>query len=346
MRKSISEIADFIGGQVEGDKDIWITGLSSLREAQEGDISFLSSPKYAALIHDTKASAIVVDMEMACPHPTIIRTKDPSYAFSQIAFFFAEERVHPFKGIHETALIGRDVKLGENVSIGPYTVIDDHVSIGAHTTIYGGCYLAHHTRIGEHSLLFPHVTVYEKVTIGNRVIIHSGVVIGADGFGYVQKEGKNVKIPQIGTVIVEDDVEIGANVCIDRARIARTIIGQGTKIDNLVQIGHNAQIGQNCIIVAQVGVSGSVVLEDSVIIGGQVGLSGHQRIGKGSLVLGKSLVTKDWPPYSKVWGYPAKAYSEAVKLNALVSRLPQYVETIKKLQERVNELEKKLEQQS
>jgi UDP-3-O-[3-hydroxymyristoyl] glucosamine N-acyltransferase len=300
--KSVTEIASIIDGQVEGDQEIWITGLSGIEEAQEGDLTFLANAKYASLVQKTKASAIIVDGNTDCSYSTIIRTKDASYSFGQIASLFLAEDYSCHKGVHPTAYIGRNVTLGEDVNIGPHAILEDGVSVGDRSTITGGVYLGPKVQVGQDCLFYANVSIREGVQVGNRVILHPGVVLGADGFGYVYKEGRHQKIPQLGIVVLEDDVEVGANSCIDRARFQKTIIGQGTKIDNLVQIAHNIQIGKNCLIVAQVGMSGSTIVEDNVILAGQSGVNGHLRIREGTILMGKSVVTKSWPARSKVMG--------------------------------------------
>jgi len=219
---------------------------------------------------------------------------------------------------------------------------EDNVAIGDKSVIHASSFIGHNSTIGSEALIYMHVSIRERIFIGNRVIIHSGTVIGSDGFGFATLRGLHHKIPQIGTVVVEDDVEIGANVTIDRARFDKTIIGRGTKIDNLVQIAHNVTVGENCIIVAQAGVSGSTVLGNNVLLAGQAGLVGHINIGDGAVVAAQAGVTKSIPPNTKVSGYPAKPHETAKKVNACLQRLPQLVEKVKELQKKVEELENKL----
>jgi len=244
MRKTLKEIAEFIDGELVGNGNIIITGISGIKEASEGDITFVANPKYLALIETTHASAIITPSDIEVTSKPIIRTQSPSLAFAKLVSFIAPSEAKHIKGIHPSAVLGKDVSLGRDVAIGPYVVIEDSVSIGDKTIIYAGCFIGHHTKIGNDTLIYSNVSIRERVTIGNRVIIHSGTVIGSDGFGFATINGIHHKIPQIGTVVIEDDVEIGANVTIDRARFGKTLIGRGTKIDNLVQIAHNVIIGE------------------------------------------------------------------------------------------------------
>ena len=342
MQKTLKEIAELINGEVVGDDDIVITGISGIKEADEGDITFVANPKYFPLIEKTRASAIITSREIKTAPKPIIRTDNPSLAFAKIVSSIVPcELTHP-KGIHRTAILGKDVSLGRNVALGPYTVIEDNVSIGDNTIIYAGSYVGHHAKIGSNTLIYANVSIRERVTIGNQVVIQSGSVIGSDGFGFVTMEGRHHRIPQVGTVIIEDNVEIGSNVTIDRARFDKTIIGRGTKIDNLVQIAHNVVIGENCFIVAQVGISGSATIGNNVTLAGQVGVAGHIKVGDNSIAMAKSGVSKSIPPGTTVWGYPAKPQKLAKRVNACVQNLPKLYNTIAELKKKIEELEKKV----
>lgn len=339
MRKTLKEIAEHINGEVVGDGDIVITGVCGIKEAGPGDITFLANPKYAALMETTKASAIIISRDVKQPDKPIIRIDNPSLAFVSVVSMAAPGGLIRPRGIHSSAVLGKNVKLGSNAAIGAYAVIEDNVSIGDDSVIYPNCYIGHHSSIGSQCLVYSHVSVREWVKIGNRVIIHSGTVIGSDGFGFVNVEGVHQKIPQIGTVVIEDDVEIGANVTIDRARFDKTVIGKGTKIDNLVQIAHNVVIGENSIIVAQAGISGSTRIGNAVILAGQVGIVGHISVGDGAVVAAQSGVSKSVPAGAMVWGSPAKPMNAAKKINACVQKLPALFDTISELKKRVSELE-------
>ncbi len=343
MRKTLAEVAEIVKGKIVGERTLVITGFSSIDRAKEGDIAFLSHRKYLPMARETKASALLVPLNIEVPSKSVIQTANPSLAFAQIMAVCVNKRSPSGnKGIHKTAIIAKDANIGKNVSIGPYTVIENKVKIGNNTVIYSGCYVGPETTIGEDCLIYPHITLREAVSIGNRVIIHSGTVIGSDGFGFESVDGVHQKIPQMGTVVIEDDVEIGANVTIDRARMDKTIIGKGTKIDNLVQIAHNVVIGENCIIVSQVGISGSTTIGKGSVLAGQVGIVGHIEIGEGSIIYAKSGISKSLPPLSKVFGYPAQPLNEFKKVHANIQRLPQYIKTIQQLNKRVEDLEKKL----
>jgi UDP-3-O-[3-hydroxymyristoyl] glucosamine N-acyltransferase len=341
MKKTLAEIAEIVGGEVVGDADLFITGFNGLQDAQEGDLSFIANSKYFSLAKKTKAAAIITFQDAEIPGKSIIRSENPSYAFSKVITIISEDYSIRLEGIHESAIISDDAIIGNNVTIGPYAIVSSKVRIGDNTVIYGGSYIGDHTTIGENCLIYPHVSIRERIKIGHGVIIHSGTVVGSDGFGYVQIDGIHKKIPQIGTVIIEDDVEIGSNVSIDRARFNKTIIGKGTKIDNLVQIAHNVNIGEHCIIISQAGIAGSTNLEKNSIVAGQAGLAGHITVGEGSIVASQSGVTKSIPPFSKVSGYPAKPHDQAKRVNACLQRLPLYVKEIQELKRKVEELERK-----
>lgn len=341
MKKTLKEIADFIDGELIGDPDIIITGISGIKEACEGDITFVANSKYFSLIEKTRASAIVTSRDTINTPKPIIRTDNPSLAFAKMVSIFAPcEPRHP-EGIHSSAILGKDILLGKDVAIGPYAVIEDKVAIGDRTIIYAGCYIGYNTKIGNDTLIYPHVSIRENITIGKRAIIHSGTVIGSDGFGFVTIKGLHHKIPQIGTVVIGDDVEIGANVTIDRARFDKTIIGNGIKIDNLVQIAHNVVIGDNSVIVAQAGISGSTIIGKGVTLAGQAGLVGHITVGDGAVIAAQAGVTKSVPENTVVSGYPAKPHDLAKRINACIQNLPRLYNALKELEKKVEELEKK-----
>lgn len=342
MKKTLAEIAELINGEVIGDPNTIITGICGIKEAKEGDITFIANSKYLPLMHQTRASAIITSQEIKSAPKPIIRTENPSLAFAKMVSIFAPNEVYHPKGIHPTAIIGKDVKMGKNVAIHAYVVIEDKVELGDNTIIYPYVYIGQHTKIGSDCLIYSHVSIRERITIGNRVCIHSGTVIGSDGFGFATVKGVHHKIPQIGTVVIEDDVEIGSNVTIDRARFGRTFIGKGTKIDNLVQIAHNVEIGENSIIVAQTGISGSTVIGKGVTLAGQSGVVGHITIGDNAVVAAQAGVTKSVPPNTCVSGYPAKPHSLAKRINACVQRLPKLFETVTELKNKIQELQHQL----
>ena len=342
MKKTLREIAELIDGEIVGNEKIVITGVCGIKEASPGDVTFLANPKYAPFIEKTQASAIITSREIESATKPIIRTDDPSLAFAKILSLVVPNEVSHPQGIHPSVILGKNVKTGSGVAIGPYVVIEDNVTIGDKTIIYAGCFIGHHAQIGSGTLIYPNVSIRERVSIGNCVIIHSGTVIGSDGFGFATIKGMHHKIPQIGTVIVEDDVEIGANVTIDRARFDKTLIGRGTKIDNLVQIAHNVVIGENSIIVAQAGISGSTTIGKGVTLAGQAGLVGHITVGDGAIIAAQAGVTKSVVANTIVSGYPAKPHTQAKRVNACVQNLPKLYKQVAQLKKKISELEAKL----
>lgn len=341
MEISLGEIAKFVNGDLLGDSEIVIRGVNGIREAKEGDITFLSNPKYEPLIETTKASAIITSYDIKkCPRP-IIRTENPSLAFAKvISYLFPEEKRLP-KGIHPTAVIGKGVQLDENVAVGPCAVLEDGCYVGSNTVICAGVFVGYNAIIGSDCLIYPNVTIREKVRVGNRVIIHSNTVIGSDGFGFEEHNGTYFKVPQVGIVVIEDDVEIGACVAIDRARFGKTLIGRGTKIDNLVQIAHNVVIGENSIIVAQAGISGSSILGKRVILAGQSGVVGHIELGDNVIVGAQAGVTKSVPANKFVVGSPAREHNESKKIFASWNKLPKLLKDVTEIKERLKRLEDK-----
>lgn len=328
---TLQEIAKFLGGNILGDAEVLIKGAAGIKEAREGDITFLSNSRYNHLVPLTAASAIIASEKIAGTRIPLILVQDASLAFAKIIDKFCpRDLVHP-KGIHAQAIVAQSARLGKNVGIGPYTVIEENVVVGDNTVIYSGCFIGCNTSIGADTLIYANVSIRESVSIGNRVVIQSGSVIGSDGFGFLTQGGRHQRIPQTGTVIVEDDVEIGANVTIDRARFDKTIIGEGTKIDNLVQIAHNVVTGKNCMIVSQVGISGSTTIGNNVTLAGQAGLVGHITVGDNATVAAQSGVSKSVPPNSIVWGYPAKPISLAKRINACIQNLPQLFKTVSEI---------------
>jgi UDP-3-O-[3-hydroxymyristoyl] glucosamine N-acyltransferase len=332
---TLQEIAELCDGELNGDPAGEITGVASLDEAVEGEIAFYNNPKYMPRLRSTRASAVFVPTDFSEKTSAAqIRVGDPSKAFEQVVLKLAPKPVTFPAGIHSTAIVDPSAKIGARVSLQPYVVIEANVSIGDETVIGAGSYLGHETKIGSGCLIYPNVTIRERTIVGSRVIIHSGAVVGADGFGFEFKDGRQRKIPQIGIVQIDDNVEIGANTTIDRARFGRTWIQEGVKIDNLVQIAHNVVIGKHTVIAAQAGISGSVRIGERVSMAGQVGITGHATIGDGAMIVAQSGVSKNIP--GGVWfGYPAVPIEDARKQFAWIHRLG-------KLFERVKALEKKL----
>ncbi len=342
MKKTLREIAALVKGEVCGDPDIVIQGAKGIREAREGDVTFLSNRRYVSLLNETQASAVLVSRDVTEAGRPIVRVKDPSLAFIEVVHLFTPSEIRHPKGIHKSAVIAKTAKLAKGVAVGACAVIEDGAVIGEDTVIYGGCHIGHDARIGRECLIYPNVSIRERVTIGARVFIQSGAVIGSEGFGYVEVDGAHKLIPQVGTVVVEDDVEIGANVTIDRARFDRTLIGRGTKIDNLVQIGHNVVIGENSIIVAQAGIGGSTHIGKDVTIAGQAGLVGHIEIGDGAICAAQAGVISSVAERTMVSGYPARPHNETMKVYAAARRLPQLLKEVAGLKKKIKALEERL----
>lgn len=312
---------------------ISITGAAALSEAGPGDVSFFSNPKYLPQVRKTRAAAVFVpnDFDDECP-AALIRVENPSLAFDTLLRKLAPEPVKYAPGIHPTAVLGKNVQAGLDVSIQPYAVIEDDVTIGNNTVIGAHCFIGQATTIGNDCCLYPRVTIRERTRMGSRVILHSGAVVGSDGFGYEFKDGRQVKIPQTGIVQIDDEVEIGANVTIDRARFGRTWIQEGVKIDNLVQIAHNVVIGRHSVLVAQAGVSGSSKLGNYVTLAGQVGIVGHVEIGDRAVIAAQSGVSKNVPPGQVWFGTPAVPIQEAKERIAQVARLSKLIKRVKSLE--------------
>ncbi|MCP4649348.1 MAG: UDP-3-O-(3-hydroxymyristoyl)glucosamine N-acyltransferase [PVC group bacterium] len=344
MNKTLKEIAQLIEGTIVGNESTVITGVCGIKEAKAGDITFVANPKYISLIKQTNASAIITTPDIKKASKPLILTDNPSIAFAKLLSLIAPNEVSHFKGIHPTAVVGENVKLGKDVAIHPHVVIEDGVVIGERTILGAGVFVGNHTTIGQDTMIHPHVSIRERVSIGSRVIVHNGTVIGSDGFGFATVKGMHHKIPQIGTVIIEDDVEIGANVTIDRARFDKTLIKHGTKIDNLVQIAHNVVIGENTIVVAQAGISGSTIVGKNVTIAGQSGIIGHITIGDNAVIAAQAGVTKSIPNDTCVSGYPAKQHKKAKRINACVQKLPDLYKLVTKLEDKIASLEAALDE--
>jgi UDP-3-O-[3-hydroxymyristoyl] glucosamine N-acyltransferase len=316
----VGEIVDFVGGQYVGDRNRLVTTVAPLAEAREEHLSFLSNRKYAAQLAQTKAGAILVPQNLEGEDERWIRVDDPYFAIARIMTRWFSARPIP-KGVSPKASISPSATLGTNVAVGPFTTIGDNVVIGNNVTIFQNVSIEAGSTLGDDSIIYPNVVIYDGTRIGCRCIIHAGVVIGSDGYGFALHDGKHHKIPQIGIVRIEDDVEIGAGTTIDRAALGETVIGEGTKIDNLVQIGHNVKIGKHCLLVSQVGIAGSTELGDQVSVAGQSGFSGHLKIGHRVQVAAKSAVLEDVPDDTKVMGSPAMPFNEFARRHAALKRL-------------------------
>ena len=335
---TLGELARAIGGRVTGAEDTVISGVSSLEQARPGDLAYVDGDRFVKTALNSKAAAFVVAQPLSgLPRPQLAAA-NPKYAFARLVQQFFTS---PYKarGIAQQISQGTGVQIGPDASIWPFVTLGDRVKIGARVTLYPGVFVGDDSVVGDDCLLYPNVTIRERCTIGQRVIIHSGTVIGSDGFGYVQHEGRHQKIPQIGTVVIEDDVELGANVAVDRATFGQTIIRRGTKVDNLVQIAHNVTVGEHNILVAQVGIAGSTTLGSHVVVGGQAGLSDHIEVGDRVMIAARSGVNRSLTGDQIVSGTPAMPHEVSIKAQAVVPRLPELRQQVRDLERRVRELE-------
>jgi len=337
----VDEIAAKLNAEWSGDGSVLITGVSGIRNAESGDISYVSQARYAGDAADTRASAIIVNKTWDKPATVpLIFVDDPEASFSTVAGIFAPPPVSYLPGIHPTAIVSPDAVVGKDVHIGPYCVIGRDVFIGNRTVLVGQNFIADGVTIGDDGLVYPLVSIREHVKIGHRVIVHNGTVIGSDGFGYdVGAGGVRTKQPQNGIVEIGDDVEIGANCAIDRARFGKTTIGHGVKIDNLVMIAHNVSVGDHSVLVAQVGIAGSSRVGRHVILAGQVGVAGHLEIGDGAVVSAQSGVTKNIPPKSLTIGFPATEHKEYSIAQANLYRLPHLKKRVTELESKIKDIE-------
>lgn len=335
----LEEISRTIGGSVIGSSDATVSGVSSLAEAGPTDLGYVASDRYIKAALESRAAAFVVGRDIPELSRPQILVQNPAYAFARIAATFFVSPVQS-RGIAEQIARGEGVEIGPQASIWPFVTLGDRCHIGARVTLYPGVFIGDDATIGDDTVLYPNVTVREGCRIGSRVIIHSGTVIGSDGFGYVQHEGRHHKIPQLGIVCIEDDVELGANVTVDRATFGRTVIKRGTKVDNLVQVAHNVSIGEHSILVAQVGIAGSTRLGHHVIVGGQAGLADHLEIGDQVMIAARSGVNRSLTGNQIVSGAPVMPHEVAMKAMAVIPRLPELRRQLRDLEHRMLDLER------
>jgi UDP-3-O-[3-hydroxymyristoyl] glucosamine N-acyltransferase len=338
---TLGQIAAVIGSAAPREADRRVSGIATLEEATEQELSFLGAEMYLPAFEKTKAAAVIVNRRLRLPvgkGPAVLLADDADLAVAKVLELFAPAIPRPPAGVDPSARVAKSAKLGDGVAIGPFAIVGERSIIGTGTIIHPGVSISDDVAIGANCEIFPNVTVRERITIGDRVIIHAGSVLGTDGFGYRWDGSKHQKIPQIGTVIIEDDVEIGSCVCIDRAKFSTTRIGRGTKIDNLVQIGHNVQVGPHCIIVGQAGLAGSVKLGAGVVMGGQSAVRDHVTMGDGSMVAACSGVAEDVEPRTVVSGLPALPHRQSLREQAAIRRLPDLVVQVRKMQEQLDEL--------
>jgi len=330
----LRELADLIGGEVKGNGDLKITGYCSLDSPQPQGISYMEKGRDASKLSDIMLGALVTTQQLAHNFTDVIMIDNPRLAFITIMekFLALQEHEAPASYIHESAVVHESAQIDESALVGANAVIEAGVVVGARSEIGAGVFVGRNCKIGDDSVIHPNATIYHGTEIGDTVVIHSGVVVGSDGLGFVPTKEGHRKFPQVGTVLIENNVEIGSNSCIDRAALDQTIIHSGTKIDNLVQLAHGVRIGSNTVIAAQTGISGSTRVGNWCIIGGQAGFQGHITIGDQSIVAAQSGVFSDLPFKSKVSGYPAKPHAQSLKVLALTFKLPELVEKVKTLE--------------
>jgi len=337
VEHTLGELAALLGGTLQGPADLVIHGIAAIDRATPRDITFITHKRFARLAAQSRAAAFIVGPEQAhLPRPLII-VAHPYLAYAQVATLFAPPR-NRWPGISPLACLGQEVTMGQDVSIAPLAFIGNGVQLGDRVTVMPGCVLGDQVKIGADSLLYPNVTILERCTLGERVIIHSGTVIGADGFGFVPGQEGHLKIPQLGIVVIEDDVEIGANCAIDRGALGETRVGRGVKMDNLVHLAHNVQVGEYSFLVAQVGVAGSTKLGKRVALGGQAGLVGHIEVGDGAQVGAQAGVHHSVPAGQAVMGTPALPRQEIFRIVNLLPKLPEIHRRLKELEQRVAQL--------
>ena len=336
MKKTIRELAQLIDGEASGD-NVVIEGIAGIDEAGPNQITFAVQPHLAKAVL-SQAGAVIIPAETENFAKPAIRVANPRLAFTRLLAYFNPPPAVP-RTVHPTAILGENVSLGANVAVMAYVVIGDNVTIGEDTIVYPQSFIGDSCTIGRNCLLHPRTTLRERTVLGDRVIVQSGAVVGGDGFGFVTVEGEHLKVPHVGNVVIEADVEIGACTAIDRATLGSTIIKQGTKIDNLVHIAHNDIIGEHCLIVAQTGISGSVTVGHHVTMAGQTGTTGHIHIGENSVFIGRAGITKDIPPNSFCAGVPARPHQEWVRSQVALHKLPETIKKIRDMEKRLTSLE-------
>lgn len=335
---TLSELAVLLGGTLSGSDDVQITGPAKIEEAKEGEVTFLSNLKYKHFLESTRASAVLLAQKPDSATVPYILVENPYVAFVTVLKLFEPEKHTAFSGHSPQAVIDPKAQLGDNVKIGPFVSIGPKVSVGSGSVLYPGVVLAENVTIGVDCVLYPNVSVREDCIIGDRVMLHNGCVIGSDGFGFAPAEGRYHKIPQIGNVILEDDVEIGANTTIDRATTGSTIIKKGTKLDNMIQIAHNVVVGRHTVIASQAGIAGSTEIGDHVQIGGQSAINGHIKIGDHVVIAARSGVTKTLQEKTVVWGTPAIPITQQKRLEINIQQLPKTLKRIKQLETEIDQL--------
>ncbi len=347
MDMTVGQIAQLVGGDVLGDAETRITGVNGIREAQPGELTFIRAARYQQYLATTKASAVLVsdtpDEAVAIP---IIRVSAPDLAFAQVLQHCSEEQTQHPEGIHETAVVGKNVQLGEGVALDAHVRIADDCVIGDGVVLYAGVYVGRGCVIGDNTVVYPNVVLREETEVGARCVLHAGASIGSDGFGFAPLGGRWMKIPQVGRVVIGDDVEVGANTTIDRATFGITRVGQGTKIDNQVQIGHNVELGEHCAIAGMVGIAGSAIVGDHVRVGASAGIGGHIDIGAHATIGARAGVNKSVKPEKIVSGFPAVDHTVQRRIMVAQQKTPEMLRRIRQLERKLQALEELLNEQA
>ena len=339
---NLRDLADRLDCRLEGDGTIVVQRVAGIQEAEPGDVTFFANAKYAGALRATRASAVILSDDAEPAPCAMLRTANPYLAFARAVGLFAGD-TRPAPGVHTTAFVSESARVAADASVGPFAVIADGASVGARTIVHAHVTVGREASIGDDCVIHAQVSIRERVVLGNRVVIQDGAVIGSDGFGFARaKDGTHMKIPQVGGVVLEDDVEVGANTTIDRPAVGETRIRAGVKIDNLVQIAHGVTIGRNALLAAQVGIAGSTTLEESVTLAGQVGVAGHLTVGKGTIASAQTGIPNSVPAGSFVSGYPAIPNRDWLKASAIFRKLPELRKTISEMEQRIADLEARL----
>ncbi len=342
LTRTLAEIAAAVGAPVAPAGDRVIVGVAALADAGPAEVSMVATDAFARAFTRTRAAAVLADRRVRLPSPPagtlVLGVDDVDAAVAAVLALFAPPVQRPAAGVHATAVIAPTARLGVGCRVGPHAVVGERTTIGAGCALHAGVVVGDDVVVGDRCDLYPNVVIRERVTLGSRVVVHAGSVIGTDGFGYRWDGTGHAKVPQIGTVVIEDDVEIGSCACVDRAKFGATRIGRGTKIDNLVQVAHNVRIGPHCVIVGQTGIAGSSELGEGVVLGGQTAVRDHIVLGDGAVSAARSAIAKDVPPGQTVSGMPALPHRQSLREQAALRHLPALREEVKRLQEQVNAL--------
>ena len=341
----LKELADIIGAELSRGGDLEIRGVAGIREAEEGQITYLADKTHLKDLEQCRASAAFVPMDAPDMHLPLLRVKNPKLAFARALGLF-HDKPYRSRGISDRAVIGTNVTIGADCSLYPFAVVEDNAVIGDRVSLYPGVFVGEGARIDDDCIIYPNVYIAHHISVGKRVIIHAGASLGSDGFGYVTDGGKHHKIPQVGGVIIEDDVEIGANSAVDRATLGNTVIKKGTKIDNQVQVAHNVTIGEHCILAGQVGIAGSTTLGNYVVLGGGAGTADHITIGDRVMAGGRSAIARDVEAGQVISGFYAMPVKDWLRVQAVLPKLPELKKTINKLEKQIQELKDRLSETS